>query len=656
MEWFGKEKEKAALGEVIVRVLFMNFIRRRPIQSNSLTTTATTITPAIATAVNNTTTITNHADEVNRSHSNNSNGNSNIEHFMTTETPPRHNEENDNEQNTINTNPHDDKDNDNDNDSHSNPDSSINNSNVDLDKGYWDSVSGYLPDKILLTVPTILTFAQLRDRIHGLYELHHECSFILNGIIYPCNEVRVPSTCFESFHPIGEDKDLFRSRLTISIDLTRPIIEDHLEEDEQKIEIPINSQPDSIIDQDEEELERERNKASRFRDISFLFNIKEEMEAIGCSAYICQLKEKGFFQEGSLAELQEDVLIENGIFIPITQRRPFLQLCRRIQEGLARKDEAAYKRVAIHTGEHDHRRLSAVTSNNNNIDDQSHDEAVDEKKGEDVIGISLTSNLSSKSKKRVIQPSLKQKINAIQRRIHQELELDEVAITVKSCLHPDSSIAEPLLPPPSTFCCNTHRLRVTSHRDRLKAHNVHCFRSELVAKLSWLRDVADSLAGLEQMVEIALNVVHRIGWKATTIADLMLAMEQRCRITQEEMRAIERSLANTSGRKQDPNLCASSFGGVMDVLQYVETLRISGLRSAEWVMSRDYVSAYSLADDNVCLYRINATSYHMIAPLAPVQENSNLDSTILSHLPISGADNTLQNVSSRPSCYLLHNQ
>lgn len=39
-------------------------------------------------------------------------------------------------------------------------------------------------------------------------------------------------------------------------------------------------------------------------------------------------------------------------------------------------------------------------------------------------------------------------------------------------LHPDSLFAAPLLRLSATFCYNVHRQSVTSHRDRLKAHNV----------------------------------------------------------------------------------------------------------------------------------------------------------------------------------------
>ncbi|RYG64116.1 hypothetical protein EON64_14630, partial [archaeon] len=191
----------------------------------------------------------------------------------------------------------------------------------------------YLPDEILLSVPTVLPCSDLIVRIQGHYDLLHEVSFVFNGRVFRPEE-HLPHNCFESFEPVNEDFDFFRPRLVMCVALDSPL-EGLGDNDDLNNTMLTTDSHDDEVDSMEEELERERQRAGRFKDPSALLDMRAELERTGCAPYIDMLQQAGYLEEGCFSQLTEETLTHTkGLYLPAQIRDRILQLGVKVREKL----------------------------------------------------------------------------------------------------------------------------------------------------------------------------------------------------------------------------------------------------------------------------------------------------------------------------------
>ncbi len=224
---------------------------------------------------------------------------------------------------------------------------------------------------LFFALPTELKVKDLRHRVHGKTQIPtNRIRLMLCGEVLRDEEL-VPDWAFEVTKKLSEDDDLFRARIFLSM---TPRIEDEAEKsDEESVmselsEEEITEEDQKALDDlkaEKEEAERKEEEErlaneKKAKDLeamthsahhkkSKFFDLKKDLERIECAHFAPMLKEAGFKDEGTFSEITDEVLTENGVYVPKRSRVRIVALAdsikRRIDQRMNKERTAILAEV-----------------------------------------------------------------------------------------------------------------------------------------------------------------------------------------------------------------------------------------------------------------------------------------------------------------------
>lgn len=163
-----------------------------------------------------------------------------------------------------------------------------------------------LPSLMLMNCLTYITFKELLNHIHGHWPVEYQHLFVFNGNIYRDNEI-IPIEAYEIPVPQTEDEEIFRSRISICIDLSRPALSDNkqlnqaltnavtdnLDIDDTSVQV---KEIHDMIDTDALKAEAEANWHVETPQ-KHEFDLFRELKLIQCHQYYVALAKAGYDNE-----------------------------------------------------------------------------------------------------------------------------------------------------------------------------------------------------------------------------------------------------------------------------------------------------------------------------------------------------------------------
>mmetsp|Transcript_11740 Transcript_11740/g.21798 ORF Transcript_11740/g.21798 Transcript_11740/m.21798 type:complete len:500 (-) Transcript_11740:116-1615(-) len=180
--------------------------------------------------------------------------------------------------------------------------------------------------RVILAVPMDIKVVELKKRIHGKTKIPlSSIALFFMGTLLKSDEFVTPEM-YEQELTEDSDDDIFRPRLYLGL-VEEP--EDEVEVEEYSSDSESSEEDSSIgemqyVNDDDDKVSEIENEAEEDDNSEMperAFDIKVNLERIGCGRFYEDLMAQGFVDEGSFANLTDEILKNPPLYIPLVSRQ-----------------------------------------------------------------------------------------------------------------------------------------------------------------------------------------------------------------------------------------------------------------------------------------------------------------------------------------------